>query len=44
MTDTERKVMVRLCSKILTETDLYEVDMSERLDRNVSICMKSRTI
>lgn len=27
MTDTEKKVMVRLCTKILTETDLYEMDM-----------------
>jgi len=26
MTDTEKKVMVRLCTKILTETDLYEAD------------------
>ena len=26
MTDMEKKVMVRLCTKILTETDLYETD------------------
>ena len=26
MTDMEKKVMVRLCAKILTETDLYETD------------------
>ena len=26
MTDMEKKVMVRLCVKILTETDLYETD------------------
>lgn len=27
MTDMEKKVMVRLCAKILTETDLYDTDM-----------------
>ena len=26
MTDIEKKVMVRLCAKILTETDLYDTD------------------
>ena len=26
MTDMEKKVMVRLCTKILTETNLYETD------------------
>lgn len=26
MTDMEKKVMVRLCAKILAETDLYETD------------------
>ena len=30
MTDTEKKVMVRLCVKILTETDLYETDAEVR--------------
>lgn len=30
MTDTEKKVMVRLCTKILTETELYEMDMEVR--------------
>lgn len=30
MTDTEKKVMVWLCAKILTETDLYETDMEVR--------------
>ena len=30
MTDTEKKVMVRLCMKILTETDLYEEDAEVR--------------
>lgn len=30
MTDTEKKVMVRLCAKILTETDLYEADAEVR--------------
>ena len=30
MTDTEKKVMVRLCTKILTQTDLYETDMEVR--------------
>ena len=30
MTDTEKKVMVRLCAKILTQTDLYETDMEVR--------------
>jgi len=30
MTDTEKKVMVRLCTKILTETDLYEADKEVR--------------
>ena len=27
MTDMEKKVMVRLCAKILSETDLYETDL-----------------
>lgn len=27
MTDMEKKVMVRLCAKIVAETDLYETDM-----------------
>ena len=26
MTDMEKKVMVRLCAKIVSETDLYEMD------------------
>ena len=26
MTDMEKKVMVRLCTKIVAETDLYETD------------------
>lgn len=26
----EKKVMVRLCAKILTETDLYDTDMEGR--------------
>ena len=26
MTDMEKKVMVRLCAKIVAETDLYETD------------------
>ena len=26
MTDMEKKVMIRLCAKIVTETDLYETD------------------
>jgi len=30
MTDMEKKVMVRLCAKILTETDLYDVDAEVR--------------
>lgn len=30
MTDTEKQVMVRLCAKILTETDLYEADVEVR--------------
>ena len=30
MTDTEKKVMVWLCAKILMETDLYETDMEVR--------------
>lgn len=30
MTDTEKKVMMRLCMKILTETDLYEADTEVR--------------
>ena len=30
MPDMEKKVMVRLCAKILTETELYEVDMEGR--------------
>ncbi|MBE7725081.1 MAG: hypothetical protein E7244_11885 [Enterocloster citroniae] len=30
MTDTEKKVMVRLCMKILTETVLYEADAEVR--------------
>ena len=28
MTDMEKKVMVRLCAKILSETDLYDTDSS----------------
>ena len=27
MADVEKKVMVRLCAKILTETELYDMDM-----------------
>lgn len=30
MTDTEKGVMVRLCTKILAETDLYESDLEVR--------------
>ena len=30
MTDTEKKVMVRLCMKILIETELYDMDMEVR--------------
>ena len=30
MTDMEKKVMVRLCAKILSETDLYDTDMEVR--------------
>lgn len=30
MTDMEKKVMVRLCAKILSETDLYETDIEVR--------------
>ncbi len=30
MTDMKKKVMVRLCAKILTKTDLYDVDMEGR--------------
>ncbi len=30
MTDMEKKVMVRLCTKILTETELYDVDTEVR--------------
>ena len=30
MTDMEKKVMVRLCAKILTETELYDKDMEMR--------------
>ena len=30
MTDMEKKVMVRLCSKIMTETDLHETDKEVR--------------
>lgn len=26
MTDMDKKVMVRLCAKIVAETDLYEID------------------
>ena len=26
MTDMEKKVMIRLCAKIVTDTDLYETD------------------
>ena len=26
MTDMEKKVMVRLCAKVISETDLYETD------------------
>ena len=30
MTDMEKKVMGRLCAKILTETELYDTDMEVR--------------
>lgn len=30
MTDMEKKVMLRLCAKILTETELYDTDMEVR--------------
>lgn len=30
MTDMEKQVMARLCAKILTETDLYDVDEEVR--------------
>ena len=30
MTDMEEKVMVRLCAKVLSETDLYETDRKVR--------------
>ncbi len=30
MTDMEKKVLVRLCAKILTETELYDMDMEVR--------------
>lgn len=30
MTDIEKKVMVRLCAKILTKTELYDTDMEVR--------------
>ena len=30
MTDMEKKVMVRLCAKILTETELYDADLDVR--------------
>ena len=30
MTDMEKKVVVRLCAKILTETELYDTDMEVR--------------
>ena len=30
MTDMEKKVMVWLCAKILSETDLYDTDMEVR--------------
>lgn len=30
MTDMEKKVMVRLCAKILSETDLYDTDTEVR--------------
>ena len=30
MTDMEKKVMVRLCAKILTETELYDTDVEVR--------------
>ena len=32
MTDMEKKIMVRLCAKILTETELYDTD-TERFKR-----------
>ena len=30
MTEMEKKVMVRICAKILSETDLYDTDMEVR--------------
>ena len=32
MTDMEKKVMVRLCAKIVAETDLYETDKEVQSD------------
>ena len=50
MTDMEKKVMVRLCAKILTETDLYDTDkevqnlidwvlVSEQMKENNNVCL-----
>ena len=33
MTDMEKKVMVRLCAKIVVETDLYETDKEVKPNR-----------
>lgn len=41
MTDIEKKVMMRLCAKIITETDLYEEDTEVR-DLVDWVCVSER--
>ena len=38
MTDMEKKVMVRLCAKILSETDLYDTDIGFSYDPGYLCC------
>ena len=50
MTDMEKKVMIRLCAKIVADTDLYETDkevqnlidwvcLSEQIKENNNTCL-----
>ena len=44
MTDMEKKIMVRLCAEILTETDLYHTDMEVQnlIDWICEMCIRDR--
>ena len=42
MTDMEKKVMVQLCAKILSETDLYDTDMESTQSKLTGYVCRSR--